>query len=97
MRQIEFVNPKKEMKEISEIKSGDMFKTVSDATDLNTWDTILAGTYFTKVESNFSYENNDCNDCDPVCYNAVSNKGILHRLDRNLYVECVNATLTIEK
>ena len=86
MMQIEFVNPRKEMREVSEIKSGDMFKVTSDTTDLNTGDAILAGTYFTKVSSNLE-----------VDWNAVSNSGILHRLREGLFVECVNATLTIEK
>lgn len=86
MMTIEFINPRKEMKEISEIKSGEMFKVNSDTTDLNTGEDILAGTYFTKVSSNLE-----------VDWNAVTNSGILHRLREGLFVECVNATLTIEK
>lgn len=86
MRQIEFVNPTKESKSVSEIKSGDMFKVISDTTDLRTGDAVLAGTYFTKVESNIEID-----------WNAVSNNGILHLLDECLYVECVNSTLLIER
>ena len=86
MRQIEFVNPTKESKKISEIKSGDMFKTTFDTTDLRTDDVVPAGTYFTKVESNLEID-----------WNAVTNSGILHCLDEDLCVEGVNSTLLIEK
>lgn len=86
MRQIEFVNPTKESKKISEIKVGDMFKTTFDTTDLRTNDTIFAGTYFTKVASNLEID-----------WNAVSNNGILHCLNEDLYVEGVNSKLVIEK
>lgn len=86
MRQIEFVNPTKESKSVSEVKSGDMFKVISDTTDLRTGDIVTAGTYFTKVESNLEID-----------WNAVSNSGILHLLDECLYVEEVNSTLLIEK
>ena len=85
MRHIEFVNPTKEKKKISEIKSGDMFKVISETTDLRTFQCVLEGTYFTKVESNLEID-----------WNAVTNRGILHRLDEDLYVECVNSTLLIE-
>lgn len=88
MRQIEFVNPTKESKKISEIQCGDMFKTTFDTTDLKTNDTIFAGTYFTKVASNSFLE---------IDWNAVSNNGILHCLNEDLCVECVNSRLLIEK
>ena len=88
MRQIEFVNTK-EIKKISEIKSGDMFKTTFDTTDLKTGFIITGGIYFTKVESTQTSLNID--------WNAVTNNGILHRLDENLYVECVDSKLLIEK
>ena len=86
MRQIEFVNPTKESKKISEIQSGDMFKTTFDMTDLRTDDAVPAGTYFTKVASNLEID-----------WNAVTNSGILHCLDEDAYVEGVNSTLVIEK
>ena len=86
MRQIEFVNPTKETKRISEIQCGDMFKVTLDAIDERTNDTIFAGTYFTKVASNLEID-----------WNAVSNNGILHCLNEDLCVECVNSRLLIEK
>jgi hypothetical protein len=86
MKHIEFVNPTKETRRISEIKIGDMFKITFDVIDERTNDTILAGTYFTKVAGNLEID-----------WNAVTNSGILHCLNENLCVECVNSTLLIEK